>query len=121
MIVGLAGALDRDAQQRAWIGGKRRREDRVALYNAGIAIGGLLAHAGAIDQRDAHAALDEMQRDRGADNAGAEHNRIGACHGFFSLPLPACGEREQAPIWIATIEGAIKAAAPTPAAGVAPQ
>src|SRR5450432_2316776 len=31
-----------------------------------------------------------MQRDRGADDAGAEHDRIGACHGLF---LAASGDR----------------------------
>ena len=80
MIIGLARALERDARQRAEIGRERRREHRVALDHAGIAIGGLLAHAGAIDQRHAQAALGEMQRDRGADNAGAEHDGVRACH-----------------------------------------
>jgi hypothetical protein len=84
MVIGLAGALERDAQQRGRIGGKRRRQDRVALDDAGIAERGLFAHAGAIEQRDAQAALGEMQRDRSADNAGAEHDCIGAGHGYPS-------------------------------------
>jgi hypothetical protein len=27
-----------------------------------------------------------LQRNRGADNPGAEHDRIGACHDSFLLP-----------------------------------
>ena len=46
----------------------------------GIAVGGALARIAAVDKDDSQAALDEMQRHRDADNAGAEHDRIGACH-----------------------------------------
>src|ERR1700690_2789319 len=80
MIVRLARALERDARQRAEIGRERRRKNSIALDHAGIAIGGLLAHAGAIDQRNAQAPLGEMQRNRGADNAGAENDGVRACH-----------------------------------------
>jgi hypothetical protein len=81
MIIRLACALERDTRQRAGIGRKRRREHGIALDHAGIAIGGLLAHAGAIDQRDAQAPLGKVQRDRGADNAGTEHDGVRACDG----------------------------------------
>src|SRR5581483_9093917 len=46
-----------------------------------------LAQGRAIDQRDAQAALGQMQRDAGADDAGAQDDRIGAGHGFSSPVL----------------------------------
>ena len=80
MIIGLARALEGNTNERAQLRGERWRKHRVALDDTGIAIGGLLAQAGAIKQRDAQAALGEMQRDRRADDAGAEHDGVRARH-----------------------------------------
>ena len=63
---------------------KGLRKDGVAFDDAGIAVGGPLARLGAIDQRNRKPALDEMQRDRGADDAGPQHDDIGARHGKTS-------------------------------------
>ena len=80
MVVRLRRALERDPQQ----GGKTRREggrkNRVAFDYAGIAVGGLLARIAAVDERDAQALPGELQRGGGADDAGAQHNDIGARH-----------------------------------------
>src|SRR5262249_14696930 len=80
MIVGLAGALECDAQECACIRWEGRRKYRVALDDAGVAIGGLLADSCPINQSHAQPAFGEMQRYRRADNSGAENHRIRACH-----------------------------------------
>ena len=80
MIIGFRRALERDPQQRRQSRRKRRRKDGVAFDDAGIAVGRPLARPAAIDQRDREAALGEMQRDRGADDAGSKHDDIGARH-----------------------------------------
>ena len=48
------------------------RKQRVAFDHAGVAVGGLLARAAAVDQHHRHAALGQMQGRRGADDAGAQ-------------------------------------------------
>ena len=78
VIVGDRRAFERDARKLDQARRKRRRKNGIALDDAGIAVGGALARPAAVDQRDRQAALDEMDRDRGADDAGAEHDDIGA-------------------------------------------
>ena len=51
VIIGEWRALERDAKKRRPIRRKRRRKDGVALDDAGIAVGGPLARAAAVDQR----------------------------------------------------------------------
>ena len=80
MVIGLGCPLEHDAQQRAGIGGKDRREDRVAFDYSGIPVRGLLAGCAPIHERHGKAALGEMQRNRGADNARSEHHRVDARH-----------------------------------------
>ena len=60
---------------------KRRRENGVALDDAGIAEEVPSPGPAAIDQRDRQAALDEMDRDGRADDAGAEYDDIGVRQG----------------------------------------
>src|SRR5262249_14843336 len=55
----------------------------VAFDHAGIAVRGFFARRAAIDERNGEAALGEVERDRGADNAGAEHDGIAARHSLF--------------------------------------
>src|SRR6185312_4473442 len=80
MIIGVACPLERDACERCPRRREGRRQYRIALDDAGIAEGGLLACACALNQRHCHAALGEMQRDACADDAGAQNDRVGACH-----------------------------------------
>ena len=80
MVIGNRRTLERDAQQLVPMRRKRRRKNRVAFDDAGIAVGRALARPAAIDQRDRKTALDEMQRDRGADDAGAQDDDIGSRH-----------------------------------------
>ena len=80
MIIGERRAFERNAKKRRPIRRECRRKDGVALDNAGIAIRGPLARAAAVDQRHRAAALDQMQCDRGADDAGSQHDDIGARH-----------------------------------------
>ena len=80
VIIDLRRALERDAQERAPIRRKGRRKERLAGDDAGVAVGGPLAHRAAVDERDRQAALGEMDRAAGADNAGAEHDDIGLRH-----------------------------------------
>src|SRR5690348_11955720 len=84
MIVGVAGALERDTHERAEICGKGWRDKGIALNDPGIAIRRLLADSRAIDQCHAQAALDEMQRDRRTDDSGAQNHCVGACHSSIS-------------------------------------
>ena len=79
-IIGFTRALECDAHERAKVRRESRRKNGVALDNAGITERGLLAEAGAIDQRNAKPALGEMQRHAGADDAGAQNDRVGTCH-----------------------------------------
>ena len=67
------------------------RKHRVAFDHAGVAVGGFLPRLAPIDERDGEPALGEMQRDRGADDAGAEHDRVRASHGIF--PVEGAGSR----------------------------
>jgi hypothetical protein len=60
------------------------RKERVAFEHAGIAVGCFLARATLVDQRDRDAALGKLQRDRGADDARAEHHRLNPGHGRIS-------------------------------------
>src|SRR5271168_3144604 len=59
---------------------KCRRKNRVAFDDAGIAVGRALACPAAVNQRDRKPALDQMQRDRGTDDAGAKDDDIGSRH-----------------------------------------
>ena len=81
VIIRLRRPLEGDTNQRLEAGRKRRRKQRIGLDDAGIAVGRALARFATVDQRDGEAALDEMQRHRDADNAGAKHDRVGASHG----------------------------------------
>jgi hypothetical protein len=85
VIVGFRRALERHPQQRDRVGREGGRKDGVAFDHAGIAVRGFFARRAAIDERNAEAALGEVQRDRCADNTGAEHDGIAAYH---SLLLP---------------------------------
>ena len=60
--------------------------------------------AGALDQRHAHAALGEMQRDRGADDAGAEHNGVRASHPSCSCSSLQYEQQKVSAIDMARIE-----------------
>ena len=80
MIIRFRRLLERDAQQRRPARREGCRKDGIAFDDAGIAVGGALARAAAVDQRDRQAALGEVHRDAGADNAGSEHDGIGARH-----------------------------------------
>src|SRR5262249_29211753 len=80
MIIRLGRALERDPQQGAKAARKRMREQRAAFNDAGIAIGGFLARPAPIDESHREPTLDEMQRNRGADDAGTEHDGISTCH-----------------------------------------
>ena len=91
MVVRLRRLLERDPQSAREASPESRRKQRVGLDDAGIAVGGALARLAAVDQRDREAALGEVQRDRGADDAGAEHDRVGASHMMF--PVKSAGNR----------------------------
>ncbi len=77
VIVGNGGAFQRDARQHRPARRKRGGKDRVALDDAGIAVGRALARAGSVDQRYRYAAFCQMKRDRRADDPGSEHDDIG--------------------------------------------
>jgi hypothetical protein len=81
VIVGFGRALSRNPRQRAEAGRERVRKQRIALDHPGIAIGCLLPRRAAVQERDREAALDEVQRDRGADDAGTEHDGVSSRHG----------------------------------------
>src|SRR5215470_16199737 len=98
MIVGLAGTLKRDAQERVKMRRKRRRKYRVAFDDAGVAIGCLFADPRAIDQGNTESAFCEMQRHRCADNAGTKNHCISTCHTHLQETLPLymdCRRRER--------------------------
>ena len=98
MIVRLRRPLERDPQQRQQPGRKRVREKRVAFDDAGVAVGGFLARPAAIDQRDRKPALGEVQRRRGADDAGAEHDHIASRHdGLLDIQPRVRGRDGSAP------------------------
>ena len=80
MVVGLRRLLQRDPQERTEVARERMRKQRVAFDHAGIAVGRLLARVAAIEQGNAQPALGEVERNGGADHAGAEHDRVGTCH-----------------------------------------
>ena len=84
MIVRFRRLLERDAEQGVETARKSLGKNRVAFNDAGIAEGRALTRTGAIDQRDGEPALDEVQRDRRADNAGTQHQRIRASHALPS-------------------------------------
>ena len=63
MVVGFAGALERYPQNPAQVRREGRRQDGRALDDAGIAVGRLLADAGALDQRHRHPAPRQLQGD----------------------------------------------------------
>src|SRR5208282_5306830 len=90
MIVGPRRTFERNAEKLHPIRRKAGWKYGVALDDARIAVGGALARPGAVDQRDPEAALGEMNGDRGADNAGAEHDDIGTGHG---TPAAVAGYR----------------------------
>src|SRR5262245_82022 len=89
VIVRLRRALECDPQQRRDIAGKSMRQDSVAFDDPGVAIGGALAGAAAVDQGNRQPAFGEVKRNRRADNAGAQYERIGTSHElpsyFFSF------------------------------------
>src|SRR5262245_11294710 len=89
MVVGIGRALERDAGEARQAARKRRRKQCVTLDDAGVAVRSLFARAAAIDQRDREPALDQMQRGRDADDAGAENDRISARH--VSILISLCG------------------------------
>ncbi len=81
MVIGFGRPFERDPDEGRQPRRESRRKNRVALDDARIAVGGLLARGAAIDQRDAQSPFCELQRDRGADDAGTEHDGIGSSHG----------------------------------------
>ena len=87
MIVGLRRLLQRDPQELAEALREGVREKRIAFDDSGVAVGGFLARAAAVDQRDRKPALGEMQRRRHADDAGAQHDCIGSGHGKGFLEI----------------------------------
>src|SRR6185369_11048367 len=85
------------------MGRKRRREYRVAFDDTGIAVGCLFADPRAVDQGNAETTFGEMQRHRGAYNAGTENHYISTCHAHLHETVSLymdCRRREryQAPI-----------------------
>ena len=77
VIIDHRRAFERDAGELDPVRRERRRKNRIALDDAGIAVGGALARPAPVDQRNRQAALDKVDRDRGADNAGSKHDDIG--------------------------------------------
>src|SRR5208282_5320227 len=97
MIVGPRRTFERDAEKLHPIRRKAGWKYGVALDDARIAVRGALARPRAVDQRDPEAALGEMNGDRGADNAGAEHDDIGMGHGTpLRLPTIVCARARPA-------------------------
>ncbi len=84
MIVRLRRALEREPQQRRHPRREGVGKERIALEHAGVAVGGFLARPALVDQRDGDPALGELQRDRRADDAGAEHDHLRSSHGGAS-------------------------------------
>src|SRR5580704_1943905 len=80
MIIGERGTLERNAQQRSPVRRERRRKDGIAFDDAGIAVGGALTRPAAVDERNRDPPFDEMDRDGRADDAGSEHDDVGARH-----------------------------------------
>ena len=80
MVVRFRSTLERDAQQRRKARRKSGWKDRVALDDAGIAVGGLLARRPPVHEPHPQTPFGELERDRGTDDAGPEHDCIGACH-----------------------------------------
>src|SRR5215470_14489766 len=80
MIVRLGGALERDLNELLQAARKRGRKHAGADNDAGVAVARLLARTAPVDQRDRQTAFGKVQRDRCADNAGAQNDCIGTCH-----------------------------------------
>ena len=62
-------------------------------------------------------ALGKLQSNRGADDAGAQDDCIGTCHGLPFLPIPPSSRAREGcplPVWIITARGAIKASRALP-------
>jgi len=78
MIVGQRGALQRNPRKFGEACRKGRGENRIAFDNAGIAVGRALPRLAAVDERHGEPALDEMKRDRGADDTGSKHDNVTA-------------------------------------------
>ena len=91
VVVGFRRALERNADERGETRGKARREQRVALDDAGVAIRRALPRLAAVHQRDGKSALGEVEGHRDTDDTGAEHDRVGASHETF--PVRSAGGR----------------------------
>lgn len=74
-----------DAQERRRIARKGTRKQRIPFDDAGVAVGGPFAWAALVDQRHREPALDKLQGDGRADDAGAEHDNVGARHDLLRL------------------------------------
>ncbi len=61
------------------------REDRFAFDQPGIPVGRFLARPAPVDERHRKPALGEMQGDGRADDAGPEHDDVGARHCLLRL------------------------------------
>ncbi len=80
MVVRLGRALERDLDELLQAARERGRKHARADDDAGVAVARLLAGPAPVDQRDRQPALDQMQRDRRADNAGSQNDCIGTRH-----------------------------------------
>ena len=69
-------AVEAVAEQRAEIVREAVGIDALALYQAGVAEGGLLRRAAPVDEQRSAPALLQVDRDRDADDAGAEDDCI---------------------------------------------
>ncbi len=120
VIVGFRRALERHAQERDRVGRKGGRKDGVAFDHPGIAVGGLFADRTAIDERNRKAAFGEVQRDRGANNAGTEHDSVEARHAVYlpNIRRPR-GKRAASPILCLTDHMGMRPPAAAPHARVA--
>ena len=87
MIIRNRRTLERDTDDL----GKARRErggkHRVAFDDAGIAVGRALPGPATVDQRNRQSAFGEVDRDGCADDAGTEHDDVGARQGEPPLQL----------------------------------
>ena len=63
VIIGLGRTLERDLQQGDRVRREDRREDGVALDDAGVAVGGLLARRAPVEERNGKPPFGEMQPD----------------------------------------------------------
>ena len=78
VIVGQRGTLQRNPRKLGEACRKGSRENRIALDNARVAVGRALPGLAAVDERHGEPALDQMKRDRGADDTGSKHDNVTA-------------------------------------------